>query len=192
MLSRTPYQRWAAGILGILGGLLIVKAHRLMNEHDREKALVARRAQAHQLLLKQYAGEKDITAMADTDQLIQVQEHVRQHGLDAASFEYLYRFAGDETKDRVLRQRAIASFVKPIRENQIPMSDPRHERLLGLARRLLADKEWTMRIAGLSLIAGYRDKGAEEQVRLLTRDPDVRVSDFAKRALDSLGEAKAG
>ncbi len=164
-----------------------------ITEHQKakEEAIVTKRAKAKAYLMDQYAKSGNQQAVHDTDQLIQVQEQVRQHGMDDASFEYLLQFVLDSDKPRNLRQRAVATFAKPIRDNQIPMNDPKHERLLQMARQLLSDREWTMRIAGLSYLAGYRALGAEERIKECLKDPDQRVATFAQHALDSLNTKSA-
>lgn len=159
-----------------------------MDEHQRAKdaAIAATRGKAKSNLVNRYTELGDGQAVYDTDQLVEVQEQVRRQGIDNASFEYLLQFALDPTKPKNLRQRAVATFAKPIRDNQIPMKDPKHERILQMARQLLSDKEWTMRIAGLSYLAGYRDLGSEDRIKAALNDPDKRVAEFAQRVLDSL------
>lgn len=170
--------------LGLLGGASVYGSNLYVARRKAEATVEEKHQRAIAKLREMYQREKDERSLGDLQRLVDCQNQIRKNGLDSVSFDLLMELASDPKGDRTIRQRALSSLVKPLRDNQIKMNTPEMARVQALYREMLKDEHWTIRYGGLAFLAGFRDAREVHLVRDMQHsDPDQRVRDLATSIL---------
>jgi hypothetical protein len=173
--------------LGVLGAGAVYGANTYYSNKERLEREETNRRKTKTILASHYAKEKNSAALGDLQALFNCQNNVRLHGITDESLTFLVKFIANPKKDRTLRQRALSTLIKPLRNNQIKMRTPEILQVQKLYLGLLKDKQWSMRFGGLAFLAGFRDKSERPLVEeMMKSDPDKRIKDYASTVLHTV------